>query len=38
MSDTAPPLDEASGRMTEASLERPTGSVNHGAMACEAPA
>jgi hypothetical protein len=38
MSDTAPGLDEASERMAAASFELPNGFVNHGAMACQAPA
>ncbi len=36
MSDTTPALDEAFERMAAASFELPNGSVNHGAMACEA--
>jgi hypothetical protein len=38
MSDTAPALDEAFELMAAASFEPPNGFVNHGAMACEAPA
>jgi hypothetical protein len=38
MSDTAPALDEAFERMAAASFELPNGFVNHGVMACEAPA
>ncbi len=38
MSDTAPALDKAFERMAAASFELPNGFVNHGVMACEAPA
>ena len=38
MGGTAPTLDEACERMAADSFEPPNGFVNHGAMACEAPA
>ena len=38
MSDTAPAMHEAFERMAAARFELPNGFVNHGAMACEAPA
>jgi hypothetical protein len=38
MSDTVPAPDEAFRRMAAASFELLNGFVNHGAMACEAPA
>ena len=38
MSDTTPALDEAYERIAAGGFELPDGSVNHGAMACEAQA
>jgi hypothetical protein len=38
MSDRAPALAEASGRMAVASFELAHGLVNQGVMGCEAPA